>query len=969
MSNVNIFLNKNHFRVLLTFLFVCTLAFSSHTAQALELAWAKRAGGTSFTDGIDIAVDSSGNTYVTGEFQFDTTFGVGEAGETTLFQDDDGDIFVAKYTVDGNLAWAKRAGGEETDSVRGIAVDDSGNVYITGFFSAPITFGPGEVGETTLTSVSLDFVPSTDIFIAKYTADGNLVWAKRAGGITDFDQGQGVAVDSSGNAYVTGAFGGAATFGLEEAGEVTLTSDDDGDIFVAKYATDGDLIWVKRAGGPDSEMGNGITVDGSGNTSIIGKIQGTAIFGPGETNEATLISNNNGDVFVAKYATDGDLIWAKLASTGSDVGHGIAVDGSGNTFVTGSFVDTTIFDSGQANETMLTSDGGNDIFVAKYAANGGLVWAKRAGGTSFDVGNGLAMDNAGNAYVTGSFAGTAIFGPGEVGEAILTSDGGFDIFVAKYTADGNLVEVKHAGGAGSIAGRGIAVDGTGNAHVTGSFTGTVILGLGEDGETTLTNDSTRFSDIFVARYSASTQVISTVVLEARVTAGSDDAEENTATGKMNRGSSDLELVEQGVKDQLMGIRFNGLTIPAGATITNAYIQFQVDETDSRTTNLMITGHATDNAPTFTTANANISSRNRTNAVVDWSLVPWTTVGEAGPDQQTPDITSLVQEIVERPGWSSGNSLAVIITGSGRRPAESYDGDVAGAPTLHVEYTQGTVTNQAPTVNGGSDQSVSLPAGGNVDAILNGTVSDDGLPIPVGVTTTWSQVSGPSTVIFGDANAEDTSANFDTAGSYVLRLTADDGDLSSFAEITVTVNAAGSATIVEVSVSASNDDAEEKTATGKMDRGSSDLELVDQGSNNQLVGMRFNNLSIPQSATITNAYLQFQVDETHSGSAALMIEGEATDDAQAFTTANGNISSRNLTGATVNWAPAPWTTVGDTGADQQTPDLTSVVQEIVDRSGWSSGNSLVIIISGNGLRTAESFNGDAAGAPRLHVEYQ
>jgi hypothetical protein len=465
------------------------------------------------------------------------------------------------------------------------------------------------------------------------------------------------------------------------------------------------------------------------------------------------------------------------------------------------------------------------------------------------------------------------------------------------------------------------------------------------------------------------ETLPTVTLDIPVSASSDDAEERTSTGKMNRGSSDLELVEQGVKDQLMGIRFNGLTIPAGATITNAYIQFQVDETDSRTTNLMITGHATDNAPTFTTANANISSRDRTNAVVDWSLVPWTTVGEAGPDQQTPDITSLVQEIVERPGWSSGNSLAVIITGSGRRPAESYDGDVAGAPTLHVEYTQATVTNQAPTVNGGSDQSVSLPAGGNVDAILNGTVSDDGLPIPVGVTTTWSQVSGPSTVIFGDANAEDTSANFDTAGSYVLRLTADDGDLSSFAEITVTVNAAGSATIVEVSVSASNDDAEEKTATGKMDRGSSDLELVDQGSNNQLVGMRFNNLSIPQSATITNAYLQFQVDETHSGSAALMIEGEATDDAQAFTTANGNISSRNLTGATVNWAPAPWTTVGDTGADQQTPDLTSVVQEIVDRSGWSSGNSLVIIISGNGLRTAESFNGDAAGAPRLHVEYQ
>jgi hypothetical protein len=458
-------------------------------------------------------------------------------------------------------------------------------------------------------------------------------------------------------------------------------------------------------------------------------------------------------------------------------------------------------------------------------------------------------------------------------------------------------------------------------------------------------------------------------LEARVTAGSDDAEENTATGKMNRGSSDLELVEQGVKDQLMGIRFNGLSISAGATITNAYIQFQVDETDSRTTNLMITGHATDNASTFTTATGNISNRDQTNAVVDWSPVPWTTVGEAGSDQQTPDITSLVQEIVGRPGWSSGNSLAVIITGSGRRPAESYDGDVAGAPSLHIEYTLGTATNQAPTVNAGTDQSVSLPTGGNVDAVLNGTVSDDGLPAPADVTTTWSQVSGPGAVIFGDVNAEDTSANFDTAGSYVLRLTADDGDLSSFTEITVTVNAAGGATTVEVRVSANNDDAEENSATGKMNRGSTDLELVDQGSLFQQVGMRFNGLSIPQGATITNAYIQFQADETHSGATTLTIEGEATDDAQTFTNTNGNISSRNLTGATVNWAPAPWTTVGEAGSNQQTPDLTSVVQEIVDQSGWSSGNSLVIIINGSGRRAAEAHEGDASGTPLLHVEYQ
>ncbi len=132
------------------------------------------------------------------------------------------------------------------------------------------------------------------------------------------------------------------------------------------------------------------------------------------------------------------------------------------------------------------------------------------------------------------------------------------------------------------------------------------------------------------------------------------------------------------------MRFNDLNIPQGVTITNASIQFKVDETNSGTTTLMIEGQATDNAPMFTRANDNISSRERTNAVVDWIPVPWTMVGEAGSDQQTPDIASVIQEIVDRPGWSSGNSLA-IITGTGRRTAESFDGDTAGAPVLHVEY--------------------------------------------------------------------------------------------------------------------------------------------------------------------------------------------------------------------------------------------------------------------------------------------
>jgi hypothetical protein len=176
-----------------------------------------------------------------------------------------------------------------------------------------------------------------------------------------------------------------------------------------------------------------------------------------------------------------------------------------------------------------------------------------------------------------------------------------------------------------------------------------------------------------------------VIVESRVATSFDDAEESVATGNVKPGSSDLEFGAQGRKNQLVGMRFNDLNIPQGATITNASIQFKADETNSGTITLMIEGQATDNAPTFTRANNNILSRERTNAVVDWSPAPWTMVGEVGLDQQTSDISSIVQEIVDRSGWSSGNSLAIIITGTGRRTAESFDGDAAGAPVLRVEY--------------------------------------------------------------------------------------------------------------------------------------------------------------------------------------------------------------------------------------------------------------------------------------------
>jgi len=180
-----------------------------------------------------------------------------------------------------------------------------------------------------------------------------------------------------------------------------------------------------------------------------------------------------------------------------------------------------------------------------------------------------------------------------------------------------------------------------------------------------------------------------LVLETRVSASSDDAEESDSDGMVYLTSSDLELVYETYQDrgnQTVGMRFNGVEIPRGASILNAYIQFQVDEPSSEETSLLIQGEDVDYAQPFNSSTQNISSIARTSAWAGWSPVEWHVVGEAGPDQRTPNISSIIKEIVDRPGWSKGNSLAIIITEGGKKVAESYDGDPAGAPLLHVEYT-------------------------------------------------------------------------------------------------------------------------------------------------------------------------------------------------------------------------------------------------------------------------------------------
>ena len=184
-------------------------------------------------------------------------------------------------------------------------------------------------------------------------------------------------------------------------------------------------------------------------------------------------------------------------------------------------------------------------------------------------------------------------------------------------------------------------------------------------------------------------------IEVSVIQSSDDAEENLGSHSVSLSSSDLELIQDGsAGEQLVGIRFQNIDIPKGATIESACIQFTTDEADSKETSLIIKGEAADDAQAFTSESSNISNRPTTTSFVNWDNIrSWDVLDEAGEDQRTPDIKSVIQEIVDRDGWGSGNALAIIISGSGERTARSWDSEDSSdkSAKLIITYSENTTS--------------------------------------------------------------------------------------------------------------------------------------------------------------------------------------------------------------------------------------------------------------------------------------
>ncbi|MBN4072809.1 SBBP repeat-containing protein [Crocinitomix catalasitica] len=472
------------------------LLFSTN-AFSQTFDWATNIGSTANDGGRSIAVDGSGNVYTTGYFRETVDFDPG-AGTYSLSAAGGEEIYIQKLDPTGNFIWAKRMGATGADVGWAIAVDVSGNVHTTGYFTGTVDFDPGAG------TFNLSATGSADIFVQKLDASGNFLWAQKMGSLVS-DAGYGIAIDGSGNVYTTGYFWGTVDFD-PGAGTFNLTSAGGNDVFVQKLDPTGNFVWAKSMGSSStSDMGHSITIDATNNVYTAGHFQGTADFDPG-AGVFNLTADASFDVFVQKLDGSGNFIWAKSMGGGfSEIAYSIAVDGSGNCHVTGYFQGTADFDPG-AGTFNLTSLGSNDIFVQKMDASGNFVWAKRMGSTANDYGYSITIDGFGNVYTIGYFQGTTDFDPA-AGTFNLTSAGGFEVFIQKLDPAGAFTWAERVGSVANDNGNSITVDASGNIYTTGYFEGTVDFDPGA-GIFNLTSFGTE--DIFVSKWGQCVSTSSTI---------------------------------------------------------------------------------------------------------------------------------------------------------------------------------------------------------------------------------------------------------------------------------------------------------------------------------------------------------------------------------------------------------------------------------------------------------------------------
>ena len=452
-----------------------------------------------------MAVDAAGNVYVTGLTTSTTFPGVDGSSIQPAHGVNPGfaDAFVTKINPTGTaIVYSTYLGGSGIEWGFAIAVDAAGNAYVTGYTSS--TTFPGVNGGSIQPAHGGGV---DDAFVTKINATGTaIVYSTFLGGSGE-DRGRAIAVDGAGNAYVTGHTDSATFPGVD--GSSIQPANGGGaspaDVFVTKINPTGTaIVYSTFLGGSGSEQGLGIAVDGAGNAYVTGETYSTTF--PGVNGSSIQPANGGGsDAFVTKINPAGTAIVYSTFLGGSfdDSGRGIAVDSAGSAYVTGNATSTT-FPGVNATSLQPANGGGNfpgDAFVTKINPTGtAIVYSTFLGGSDFDGGFGIAVDSAGNAYLTGETASTTFPGVNATSIQPANAGGVADAFVTKINPTGTaIVYSTFLGGGGFDGGLGIAVDGAGNTYVAGNSDSTTFTGV--DGSSLQPANGGGASDGFVTKIS------------------------------------------------------------------------------------------------------------------------------------------------------------------------------------------------------------------------------------------------------------------------------------------------------------------------------------------------------------------------------------------------------------------------------------------------------------------------------------
>ena len=471
---------KNKILLLICFHFI-VLIFN---AQTPNFQWAKKVGGTYSEEGKSLAVDASGNVYVTGTFTGTIDFdpGSGVFNLTCPSNTAGGDMYILKLDGSGNFVWVKHITDNFNNGVRAnsIAIDPLGNVYTTGYAgSSHVDFDPNSAVFTFSTSTN----GYGSAFVLKLDGSGNFVWAKDLGrGTSNAPEGIAIVTDALGNVYTTGLFsGGTADFDPSPNTVYTFTNTNTQnsityDVFISKLDATGNFVWAKQITGTSVKKVTSIKVDGANDLYLTGYFSQIADFDPSTTSTYTLgtVSGSIYDSYILKLNSLGNFVWAKQlkgASGSFNQGNSLDVDASGNVVTTGYFVGNVDFDPSTTsfNISSPTTTAGIS-YITKLDPAGNFLWAKSLGANSTLYSASLKLDMSNNIYATGYFSGTADFDLG-ASTFNMTSFGGEDVFILKIDGSSNFLWSKQLGGATNDRCNSIAIDALNSIYTTGFFSG------------------------------------------------------------------------------------------------------------------------------------------------------------------------------------------------------------------------------------------------------------------------------------------------------------------------------------------------------------------------------------------------------------------------------------------------------------------------------------------------------------------